>query len=626
MELKRLIKLQNAVIRAHQKIKDVQVNNSNQNKEIKNEFKKEIDILNKTLEQLSKELNSFTKKEELNNQNKELGRLKRTLDELNDSLDKRISEIQLTPGKDGKDGLNGMPGRDGYTPVKGKDYFDGKDGVNGKDGANGLSAYEIAVKQGFEGTEEEWINRITNSGGKSYTRQLTAINQRINELAGSINPDEVLTKTSVLDTIEECEQCEGEQVPSARLMAMTYNTIPRVVSEVENDVGYIAEETDPVFTNSVAYNITTNDINNWNDKATKEEVEKVTPKEYYIKVNTDIVLEETDITYAKISKDIEENRPFVCRLEYGIQTFDMQLMRISEFEGVGYYEFMSIVRNGINQLIFWFYIREDETTQIELVTDAPMVFHAELNPDGTINTLDATYVEILHAMNSGKDVLLKATWQGETIHMSLGEWKAGYNPKYFSFYGMVRNGLEVMEFFIHIGENGQHTFSDVRTYQMKDEKVQSVIANSTNQATYPSTFAIFNEFMRKPDIIYSDPTGFEATNDGVDGTWYLTGLDLSKYKRLKFYVSASGSSNDNYTPSHIVEMHLDDRAKKYKDAYTAGHASQNPNNRNRIHFVSFAVSGDKTAIQFIHAMSLYGTAGSDSSGGRTCYLIEGYYD
>lgn len=179
MELKRLIKLQNAVIRAHQKIKDVQENNSNQNEEIKNEFKKEIDSLNKTLEQLSKELNSFTKKEELDNQNEELGRLKRTLDELNDSLDKRISEIQLTPGKDGKDGLNGMPGKDGKP---GKDGRDGKDGINGKDGANGLSAYEIAVKQGFKGTEEEWINRITNSGGKSYTRQLTAINERINKL------------------------------------------------------------------------------------------------------------------------------------------------------------------------------------------------------------------------------------------------------------------------------------------------------------------------------------------------------------------------------------------------------------------------------------------------------------
>lgn len=37
-------------------------------------------------------------------------------------------------GADGKDGTNGI---DGYTPVKGVDYFDGKDGANGKDGADG---------------------------------------------------------------------------------------------------------------------------------------------------------------------------------------------------------------------------------------------------------------------------------------------------------------------------------------------------------------------------------------------------------------------------------------------------------------------------------------------------------
>ena len=34
----------------------------------------------------------------------------------------------------GKDGENGKDGVDGYTPIKGIDYFDGKDGTNGKDG------------------------------------------------------------------------------------------------------------------------------------------------------------------------------------------------------------------------------------------------------------------------------------------------------------------------------------------------------------------------------------------------------------------------------------------------------------------------------------------------------------
>ena len=130
---------------------------------------------------------------------------------------------------------------------------------------------------------------------------------------------------------------------------------------------------------------------------------------------------------------------------------------------------------------------------------------------------------------------------------------------------------------------------------------------------------------RKPVIIYDDPTGFEASNSDVGNTWHLENLDLSKYKRLKFYVKAAGDTNDNRTPSHIVEMHLDDRTKG-DSAFTAGHMSANPNNRNRIHCVTFAVNNEKTAIQFVAAHSLYGTANTSSSGGRNCYLIEGYYD
>ena len=137
MELKKLIKLQNAIIRAHQKIKDVQSDNNLQTKEIKDEFKKEFNGLNKALEQLNEELSSFTKKEDLNKQNEELERLKDTLSEVNRNIDNKISKIQL---KHGKDGVNGIDGKDGYTPIKGKDYFDGKNGRDGKDGVNGLIA------------------------------------------------------------------------------------------------------------------------------------------------------------------------------------------------------------------------------------------------------------------------------------------------------------------------------------------------------------------------------------------------------------------------------------------------------------------------------------------------------
>lgn len=51
-----------------------------------------------------------------------------------------IKGIDYFDGKDGRDGVNGAPGKDGYTPIKGIDYFDGlpgKDGAPGKDGSNG---------------------------------------------------------------------------------------------------------------------------------------------------------------------------------------------------------------------------------------------------------------------------------------------------------------------------------------------------------------------------------------------------------------------------------------------------------------------------------------------------------
>jgi hypothetical protein len=67
---------------------------------------------------------------------------------------------------------------DGKTPVLGVDYSngqpgptgqpgkDGKDGQPGKDGAAGPSAYDIAVKNGFQGTESEWLDSLKVKGDK----------------------------------------------------------------------------------------------------------------------------------------------------------------------------------------------------------------------------------------------------------------------------------------------------------------------------------------------------------------------------------------------------------------------------------------------------------------------------
>lgn len=81
-------------------------------------------------------------------------------------------------GVDGKDGAPGKDGKDGYTPVKGVDYFDGepgkdgqpgkdgadgKDGLNGKDGASGKdgkSAYEIWLAAGHSGSEDDFLQSL----------------------------------------------------------------------------------------------------------------------------------------------------------------------------------------------------------------------------------------------------------------------------------------------------------------------------------------------------------------------------------------------------------------------------------------------------------------------------------
>ncbi len=49
--------------------------------------------------------------------------------------------LESLHGEDGKDGADGTNGKDGYTPVKGVDYFDGKNGTNGEDGVNGKDGY-----------------------------------------------------------------------------------------------------------------------------------------------------------------------------------------------------------------------------------------------------------------------------------------------------------------------------------------------------------------------------------------------------------------------------------------------------------------------------------------------------
>ena len=95
---------------------------------------------------------------------------------------------QGEPGADGKDGLPGENGADGFSPSAKveqtsdgavititdatgtttaivKNGKDGADGQGGVVGADGKSAYDIAVDNGFEGTEDEWLESLKGKDG-----------------------------------------------------------------------------------------------------------------------------------------------------------------------------------------------------------------------------------------------------------------------------------------------------------------------------------------------------------------------------------------------------------------------------------------------------------------------------
>ena len=51
-----------------------------------------------------------------------------------------------TPSTPIADAIRGLPGKDGYTPIKGVDYFDGKDGLPGRDGRDGKNGFCSSTK------------------------------------------------------------------------------------------------------------------------------------------------------------------------------------------------------------------------------------------------------------------------------------------------------------------------------------------------------------------------------------------------------------------------------------------------------------------------------------------------
>lgn len=101
--------------------------------------------------------------------------------------------LESLKGADGKDGISGTNGTDG------------KNGIDGKDG---LSAYEIAVKNGYVGTESEWLNSLKGENGTE------------------LDPSKYVTQTALIylqDSLKKDISAQQEQIDNLSKKSHAHN-------------------------------------------------------------------------------------------------------------------------------------------------------------------------------------------------------------------------------------------------------------------------------------------------------------------------------------------------------------------------------------------------------------------
>ena len=88
--------------------------------------------------------------------------------------------VEYYKGETGAQGIPGKDGKDGKTPIKGVDYYTdeeiasikeeiAKEVTVGAKGEDGKSAYQIALDEGFEGSETDWLASLKGKDGINGT-------------------------------------------------------------------------------------------------------------------------------------------------------------------------------------------------------------------------------------------------------------------------------------------------------------------------------------------------------------------------------------------------------------------------------------------------------------------------
>ncbi|MFC0926000.1 hypothetical protein ACFGXQ_05890 [Pasteurella multocida] len=104
--------------------------------------------------------------------------------------------VQGSPGIQGPPGPSGPPGIQGPPGPSGLQGIQGLPGPSGENGLNGKSAYEIAVQNGFVGSEQEWLETLLKR--EEFNQQLLIWGRRIEGLA-------VDSHTHTISDVEDLE-------------------------------------------------------------------------------------------------------------------------------------------------------------------------------------------------------------------------------------------------------------------------------------------------------------------------------------------------------------------------------------------------------------------------------------
>lgn len=265
----------------------------------------------------------------------------------------------------------------------------------------------------------------------------------------------------------------------------------------------------------------------------------------------------------------------------------------------------------------------------------PNYYLTLLNADGTIDTTTSTlnYNTVLSNLtNRAKADYLDVIWGTTRFYAKCIE-VTDVNTGDLKFIGEVEyQGIQRYMVFT-LNPSNVLTTTNIITFESVSNKVSSVVSNSTSVDKYPNTKAVFDEFQRKPVVVWETNSNFLnaiQSDLSANPNWQLTGLDMTPYKRIKIYSKAGkGSTNISTTPAIILEMSLDERAVStaWGNNYVASVVVQKPNDANRLATLTCAVSSDKTKFVVLRQTSLYGTAATTNNDiGADVFMIEGYYD